>query len=86
MLAWLAREGWLEVRVGVMRLGGGILHAKFGLFTDPAVTAWFSREATTKARKGFAAITKYWRSARVGQDAERDVLVSGRIRYAVVGH
>ena len=36
MLAWLAREGWLEVRVGVMRLGGGILHAKFGLFTDGA--------------------------------------------------
>ena len=36
MLAWLARERWLEVRVGVMRLGGGILHAKFGLFTDPA--------------------------------------------------
>ncbi len=36
MLAWLAREGWLEVRVGVMRLGGGILHAKFGLFTDAA--------------------------------------------------
>jgi superfamily II DNA or RNA helicase len=34
MLAWLAREGWLEVRVGVMRVGGGILHAKFGLFTD----------------------------------------------------
>ncbi len=36
MLAWLARDGWLEVRVGVLRLGGGILHAKFGLFTDAA--------------------------------------------------
>jgi hypothetical protein len=37
--ACLAREGWLEVRVGVMRLGGGILHAKFGLFTDGAADA-----------------------------------------------
>jgi len=36
MLGWLVREGWLEVRVGIMRLGGGILHAKFGLFTDAA--------------------------------------------------
>jgi hypothetical protein len=34
MLAWLVRDKWLDVRVGVMRHGGGILHAKFGLFTD----------------------------------------------------
>jgi len=34
MLAWLAREGWLEVRVGVMRHGAGIVHAKFGLIRD----------------------------------------------------
>ncbi len=36
MLGWLVREGWLEMRVGIMRLGGGILHVKFGLFTDAA--------------------------------------------------
>lgn len=36
MLAWLVRDGWLELRVGVMRQGDGILHAKFGLFTDAA--------------------------------------------------
>jgi hypothetical protein len=34
MLAWLVRDNWLDVQVGVMRHGGGILHAKFGLFTD----------------------------------------------------
>lgn len=34
MLAWLVKEGWLEVRVGVMRQGGGIVHAKFGIVTD----------------------------------------------------
>ena len=36
MLAWLVRDGWLVVRVGVMRLGGVILHAKFGVFTAAA--------------------------------------------------
>ena len=34
ILAWLVREGLLHVRVGVMRRGNGINHAKFGLVTD----------------------------------------------------
>ncbi|HLA63039.1 MAG TPA: helicase-related protein, partial [Rhodothermales bacterium] len=34
LLAWLVKEGLLEVRVGVMRSGVGILHAKFGLIYD----------------------------------------------------
>src|SRR5207248_1424928 len=34
VLAWLARSGLLEVRVGVLRRGRGIVHAKFGLVTD----------------------------------------------------
>lgn len=36
MLGWLVKEGLLEVRVGVMRHGEGIVHAKFGIATDPA--------------------------------------------------
>lgn len=36
MLAWLVKEGLLEVRVGVMRQGHGILHAKYGIMTDAA--------------------------------------------------
>lgn len=36
MLGWLAKQGFLEVRVGVMRFGEGIVHAKFGLVTDTA--------------------------------------------------
>lgn len=36
MLGWLAKQGLLEVRVGVMRYGEGIVHAKFGLVTDSA--------------------------------------------------
>ena len=35
MLAWMVREGFLQVRVGVMRVGGGVVHAKFGIVTDP---------------------------------------------------
>ena len=34
MLAWLVAEGLLEVRVGTMRSGHGIVHAKFGIITD----------------------------------------------------
>lgn len=71
MLAWLAREGWLEVRVGVMRLGGGILHAKFGLFTDAVgdcvVFAGSDNESAQGVRGNFEVleISKSW------QDAER---------------
>ena len=35
-LAWLVKRGWLEIRVGVMRSGIGILHDKFGIATDVA--------------------------------------------------
>lgn len=34
MLAWLVKRGLLEVRVGVMRGAGGVLHAKYGVITD----------------------------------------------------
>jgi Helicase conserved C-terminal domain/SNF2-related domain len=36
MLGWLAQCGLLEVRVGVMRRGEGIVHAKFGIGTNAA--------------------------------------------------
>lgn len=36
MLGWLVKRRLLEVRVGVMRAGGGILHAKYGIVTDEA--------------------------------------------------
>ena len=35
MLGWLVKEGLLEVRVGIMRQGTGVVHAKFGIMTDP---------------------------------------------------
>jgi len=36
MLGWLVKERLLDVRVGFMRNSSGILHAKFGVMTDPA--------------------------------------------------
>lgn len=36
MLGYLAKHGYLVVRVGVMRSGGGMTHAKFGIATDEA--------------------------------------------------
>jgi len=36
MLAWLVKKGLLSVKVGVMRRGEGIVHAKFGVITDDA--------------------------------------------------
>lgn len=36
MLAWLVKRWLLEIRVGVMRRGAGIVHAKFGVITDEA--------------------------------------------------
>jgi len=34
MLGWLVKKGFLAVRVGIMRRGEGIVHAKFGVVTD----------------------------------------------------
>lgn len=34
MLAWLVSKGYMQIRVGVMRTGAGILHSKFGIVTD----------------------------------------------------
>jgi len=36
MLAWLVKKGLLALRVGVMRRGEGIVHAKFGVIVDGA--------------------------------------------------
>jgi superfamily II DNA or RNA helicase len=36
MLGWLVKQGLLEVRVGIMRHGEGIVHAKFGMMMDEA--------------------------------------------------
>ena len=39
MLGWLVQKGYLVVRVGIMRSGYGIVHAKYGLIYDPSGNA-----------------------------------------------
>ncbi len=36
LIAWLVKEGFLEIRVGILRHGEGLLHAKFGILYDDA--------------------------------------------------
>lgn len=39
MLAWLVAGEYLEIKVGIMRQGGGIVHGKFGIITDASQDA-----------------------------------------------
>jgi len=55
MLAWLAREGFLEVRVGVMRFGAGIVHAKFGIMADAQGDAVVFMGTDNETAKGLVA-------------------------------
>jgi superfamily II DNA or RNA helicase len=55
MLGWLVKERLLEVRVGVMRHGTGIVHAKFGIMTDPAGDAVVFNGSGNESAKGLTA-------------------------------
>jgi superfamily II DNA or RNA helicase len=55
MLGWLAKRGLLEVRVGVMRHGAGIVHAKFGVITDEAGDALVFSGSGNESAQGLLA-------------------------------
>ena len=55
MLGWLVKERLLEVRVGVMRHGTGIVHAKYGIMTDPAGDAVVFNGSGNESAKGLTA-------------------------------
>jgi len=55
MLAWLYREGFLDVQVGVMRSGGGIVHGKFGIATDAAGEAVVFNGSGNESAQGLTA-------------------------------
>jgi superfamily II DNA or RNA helicase len=52
MLGWLVKSGCLEVRVGVMRRGEGIVHAKFGIVTDEAGDALVFNGSGNESARG----------------------------------
>ncbi len=55
MLAWLLRSGLLDIRVGVMRSGEGIVHAKFGIITDTAGDALVFNGSGNESAQGLLA-------------------------------
>src|SRR5258708_39398607 len=80
MLGWLAREGWLEVRVGVLRLGGGILHAKFGLFTDGAGDRVVFQGSDNESANGVRGHYEELEISGSWADAERDAYYHERVK------
>jgi hypothetical protein len=55
MLGWLVKQGLLEVRVGVMRTTGGILHAKFGCMYDAKGNGLVFRGSGNESASGILA-------------------------------
>ena len=71
MLGWLVKQGWLEVRVGVMRRGEGIVHAKFGIVTDPQGDAVVFAGSGNESASGLMANYERLEISTSWDDAER---------------
>lgn len=55
MLAWLYKSGLLDIRVGVIRAGDGIVHPKFGVITDEQGDSVVFRGSGNETAAGLAA-------------------------------
>jgi len=71
MLAWLAKEGLLEVRVGVMRRGEGILHGKFGIVTDALADAIVFAGSGNESAQGLLGNYEQFEVSTSWEDPER---------------
>ncbi len=71
LLGLLVKRGLLEVRVGVMRSGRGILHAKFGVITDAAGDALVFSGSGNESAHGLIANYEELEVTRSWDDAER---------------
>lgn len=71
MLGWLVAKGFLDVRVGVMRRGGGIVHAKFGLAMDEAGDALVFAGSGNESAQGLAGNYERLEVSTSWGDAER---------------
>jgi len=52
LLGWLVKQGWLVVRVGILKTGGGVLHSKFGVIRDAAGDAIMFRGSANESASG----------------------------------
>lgn len=71
-LAWLVKRGWLEIRVGVMRSGIGILHDKFGIATDLAGDRLIFAGSANETASGLTANFESLEVSTSWDDPERD--------------
>lgn len=71
LLGLLVKRGLLEARVGVMRSGRGILHAKFGVITDAAGDALVFSGSGNESAHGLIANYEELEVTRSWDDAER---------------
>lgn len=71
MLAWLVKEGLLEIRVGIMRQGGGIVHGKFGIATDHAGDAVVFAGSGNESAQGLTANYERLEVSTSWEDRER---------------
>lgn len=71
LLGLLVQRGALEVRVGVMRAGRGILHAKFGVISDPSGDALVFNGSGNESASGLIANYEELEVTPSWVDAER---------------
>lgn len=71
LLGLLVKRGLLEVQVGVMRSGRGILHAKFGVITDLAGDALVFNGSGNESAYGLIANYEELEVTRSWEDPER---------------
>jgi len=71
MLAWLVKKEYLEVKVGVMRQGSGIVHAKFGISYDEAGNAIVFNGSGNESAKGLQANYERLEVSTSWEDEER---------------
>jgi superfamily II DNA or RNA helicase len=71
MLGWLTKSGLLAIRVGVMRQGEGIVHAKFGVVYDAASDAVVFSGSGNESAQGLRANYERLEVSASWQDEER---------------
>lgn len=71
MLAWMVSRELVEIRVGILRRGEGILHAKFGLFYDENDNALIFSGSGNESRSGLTANYEHLEVSGSWDDQER---------------
>ncbi len=71
MLAWMVSRELVEIRVGVLRSGAGLLHAQFGVFHDENGNALVFSGSGNESRSGLTANYEHLEVSGSWDDQER---------------